>query len=101
MTTDDSQRRDGVAPELRIETGTVPEWQAPLIRAQLARQVDDRESHLVLVFVTTTRSPFHDRSDRVRQTLDALTEFLDELEEEFEMVPTTPSQLHRTIAGFA
>lgn len=101
VTTDDSQRRDGVAPELRIETGTVPEWQAPLIRAQLARQVDDRESHLVLVFVTTTRSPFHDRSDRVRQTLDALTEFLDELDEEFEMVPTTPSQLHRTIAGFA
>lgn len=97
VTTDPEQRADGVAPELRIETGTVTEWHAPLIRAQLARQIESRTRWPVLNFVTTSRQPFFDRAHRVRQTLDALADFLETLDTTFDLIPATPAKLHATI----
>lgn len=99
VTTDPAQRRDGIAPELRLESGTVAEWQAPLARARLERQFADRERWPTLVFVTTSRQPFHDRTNRVRQTLEAMASFLDALEAEVDLVPTTPARLHATVAS--
>jgi hypothetical protein len=94
VTTDPTQRSDGIAPELRIENGTVNEWHAPLVRAQLERQFALDEPWPTLVFVTTTRQPFHDRASRVRQTIEMLADLLESLEDEFELLPTTPSRLH-------
>jgi hypothetical protein len=99
VTTDAMQRRDGIAPELRIENGTVPEWHAPLVRAQLERQFVSSEPWPTLVFVTSTRQPFHDRTSRVRQTAEALADLLDSLEADYELVPATPSRLHATVAS--
>ena len=99
VTTDPTQRRDGIAPELRIENGTVSEWHAPLVCAQLERQFVSGEPWPTLVFVTTTRQPFHDRTSRVRQTAEALADLLDSLEADFDLVPATPSRLHATVAS--
>lgn len=99
VTTDPTQRRDGNAPELRIENGTVSEWHAPLVRAQLERQFASGERWPTLVFVTTTRQPFYDRTSRVRQTAEALGDLLDSLEADFELVPATPSRLHAAVAS--
>ena len=94
VTTDAEQRRDGIAPELRLENGTVEEWHAPLVRAQLQRQVAAGERFPTLVFVTTSKQPFHDRSHRVRKTLDAVADLLESLDDEFDLVPATPTRLH-------
>lgn len=99
VTTDPMQRRDGIAPELRIENGTVSEWHAPLVRAQLERQFTSGERWPTLVFVTTTRQPFYDRTSRVRQTAEGLADLLESLEADYDLVPATPSRLHATVAS--
>lgn len=99
VTTDPTQRRDGIAPELRVENGTVNDWHAPLVRAQLERQFASDEPWPTLVFVTTTRQPFHDRASRVRQTLESLADLLESLEDEVELLPATPSRLHARFAA--
>lgn len=90
VTTDASQRKGGIAPELAIESGSVERWHAPLIAGQLERQMGDRVP-LILCFVAGTAAGFHDPGARHRQTLDELLEHLDVLEERYETVPSTVS----------
>jgi hypothetical protein len=91
VTTDATQRRDGVAPDLAIENGTLDRWHAPLIDTQLQRQDDAGTPFRTLCFVTTTRHAYHDRAGRPRATLDALVEHLATLEERYTVLPATLS----------
>jgi hypothetical protein len=90
VTTDATQRKGGIAPELAIENGTVERWHAPLIAAQLGRQASDR-APLTLCFVAGAAAAFHDPAARPRQTLEELLVHLDELEARYETVPATVS----------
>jgi hypothetical protein len=89
VTTDASQRSDGVAPDLAIENGTLERWHAPLIEAQLQRQDDSAIAFRTLCFVTSTRFGYHDPTTRQRQTLDELVGYLDTLSERYDLAPLT------------
>ncbi|HET7770767.1 MAG TPA: hypothetical protein VFN74_18490 [Chloroflexota bacterium] len=91
VTTDPTQRNDGIAPDLAIENGTLERWHAPLIEAQLQRQDDSAVTFRTLCFVTSTRFPYHDTSARQRQTLDELLDYLDALAERYDVAPQTLS----------
>jgi hypothetical protein len=93
VTTDASQRRDGVAPDLAIENGTVERWHAPLIQAHLARLEAQGAVFRTLCFVTTTRHAYHDPTTRQRQTLDALLDHLREVEAHYTLVPATLAEM--------
>ncbi len=99
VTTDATQRRGGVAPDLAIENGTLERWHRPLIAGQLARQASQGVRFRALCFVTSSRVAYHDRSSRFRQTLEALLDHLEELGQEYEIVPVTlagvAARLHR------
>jgi hypothetical protein len=90
VTTDATQRRGGIAPDLAIENGKVELWHAPLIEGQLARQsARDDEAPLVLCFAAGSGTAYHDPAIRPRQTLDELISHLVALDERYEVVPTT------------
>jgi hypothetical protein len=88
VTTDPTQRRGGLAPDLTIENGTVPMWHAPLITASLSRPESDPAAR-ALCFVSSSGVAYHDPAGRPRQTLTDLVEHLFSLDEEYEIVPTT------------
>lgn len=89
VTTDANQRHDGVAPDLAIENGTLDRWHAPLITSQLARHQAEEVAFPTICFVTAGGYAYYDRGTRQRQTLDAILLYLQELEEQFTIVPTT------------
>ena len=91
VTTDATQRNDGIAPDLAIENGTLERWHAPLIEAQLQRQDDSAVSFRTLCFVSSTRYPYHDGTARQRETLDALVDYLDALADRYDVLPQTLS----------
>jgi hypothetical protein len=90
VTTDATQRKGGIAPELAIESGSVELWHAPLIAAQLERQASV-PAPLTLCFVACTGAAFHDPGGRPRQTLEELLHHLEGLEARYETVPATVS----------
>jgi hypothetical protein len=94
VTTDPSQRRDGIAPDLAVENGTLDRWHAPLIEAQLTRQDTAPSVLRTLCFVTSSGHAYHDTSARPRQTLDALLDFLGTLEERYILTPATLAATH-------
>ena len=94
VTTDSSQCRGGVAPDLAIENGTVDRWHAPLIAAQLARHDAEALAFRALCFTTTSAVPYHDPSTRFRQTLDGLLDHLLALDERYELVPATLAEAY-------
>jgi hypothetical protein len=89
VTTDAAQRRDGIAPDLAIENGTLDRWHQPLIAGQLARQETSGVTFRALCFVTSSAYPYHDVSSRQRKTLDALLDHMDALEAHHTIVPAT------------
>ncbi|HEX2037077.1 MAG TPA: hypothetical protein VHS99_23095 [Chloroflexota bacterium] len=89
VTTDATQRRGGIAPDLAIENGTLERWHAPLIDAQLARQEAAGLDRRALCFTSATDVTYDDRASRPRRTLDDLVEYLLSLGERYELVPTT------------
>ena len=94
VTTDATQVRGGVAPDLAIENGTLERWHAPLMAAQLGRQDDEGVQFRSLCFVTLNRVPYQDRSSRFRQTLEQLLDHLLELDERYEIVPVTLAEAY-------
>lgn len=91
VTTDATQRHDGMAPDLTIERGTVERWHAPLIEAQLSRHDSEDVRFRTLCFATSTGVGYHEANARPRQTLAMLVEHLNALESRYDVVPTTLS----------
>jgi hypothetical protein len=94
VTTDATQRRGGVAPDLAIENGTLDRWHQPLIAGQLARQQSAGVPFRVLCFVTSTAYAYYDGSSRQRTTLDALLDHLDALAAQHTIVPATLAEAY-------
>jgi hypothetical protein len=94
VTTDATQVRGGVAPDLAIENGTLERWHAPLLAGQLERQAEEQVAFRSLCFVTLNRIPYQDRASRFRQTLDDLLNHLLELDERYEIVPATLAEAY-------
>ena len=94
VTTDATQRRGGIAPDLAIENGTVERWHAPLVEGQLARQEAEGAAFRTLCFVTTSRYGYHEPSTRFRQTLDGLLDYLRALDERYDVVPVTLAEAY-------
>jgi hypothetical protein len=94
VTTDATQRRGGIAPDLAVENGTVERWHAPLIEGQVARQDEAGVAFRTLCFVTTSRCGYHEPATRFRQTLDGLLDYLPALDERYELVPVTLAEAY-------
>ncbi len=95
VTTDSSQERGGVAPELALESGTFEAWHKPLIEGQLQRIEEASVPFRVLCF--TTRNSLDYRWDeRFSGLLDALTSYLDSLEARYEVRSVTLSGAHES-----
>lgn len=94
VTTDASQRRGGIAPDLAIENGTLEMWHRPLIEGQLRRMETHDVPFRVLCFVTQNRFAFHDRDNRLATTLQEIVRYLDSLEEQYDVNPVTIAGAH-------
>jgi hypothetical protein len=89
VTTDATQRRDGIAPDLAIENGTLERWHAPLIEAQFSRHEAEGVRFRTLCFVTSSNVGYAQPDTREARTLAMLVEYLDAHETDRPIVPTT------------
>ncbi len=94
VTTDATQRRGGIAPDLAIENGTFEMWHRPLIEGQLRRMEAEGVAFRVLCFLTRNCFSFHDRGDRLATTLQDIVHYLDSLEEQYDVRPVTIAAAH-------
>jgi hypothetical protein len=94
VTTDATQTRGGVAPELALENGTLEKWHQPLIDGQLERMEREAVPFKALCFITRNFFAYNARGDTVAATLDAVLDYLDRLRDRYEVVPVTASGAH-------
>jgi len=94
LTTDATQERGGLSPELAIENGTFTQWHKPLIDAQLQRMEAENVSFRCLCFVTRNCFGYHVDDDQRSRTLDSVIQYLDSLGERYEVTPTTIAGAH-------
>jgi hypothetical protein len=94
VTTDATQVRGRLSPDLAIENGTCEAWHRPLIEGQLGRMEAEGVSFRTLCFVTRNCFAYHGTADRTAVTLDALIEYLASLGERYEVIAFTLSDLH-------
>ncbi len=93
-TTDASQVRGGVSPDLAIENGTVDAWHRPLIQGQLGRMETETVAFRALCLLTRNTFAFERIDNPQAATLAELTALLASLEETYEIVPTTLAGAH-------
>ncbi|MBI3973083.1 MAG: hypothetical protein HY332_17530 [Chloroflexi bacterium] len=93
-TTDATQCRGGLSPDLAVENGTLDRWHAPLIASQLERHEREQIAFRTLCFVTTSRFPYQDRSSRPRYTLESLLSYLVGIDERYDVVPSTLAEAY-------
>lgn len=94
VTTDATQVRGKLSPDLAIENGTFDDWHRPLIEGQLGRMETEGVSFRTLCAITRNSFSYHNTGDRTGTTLDALISFFDRLEERYEIIPSTLANLH-------
>jgi hypothetical protein len=94
VTSDADQLRGGLAPDLAIENGAFDSWHRPLITGQLERMERDGVAVPALCLYTRNAYGYHNRTDNMRVTLDALLAYLAELGEHADVVPSTVAGLH-------
>ena len=94
VSTDPSQLRGGLVPDLAIENGTAEAWHEPLIAARLDRQNAEPPTLRTLCFTTRNAYAYHDSADRMRQTLDAVVDLVGRLGDRYTIVPTTVHGAH-------
>lgn len=94
VTTDAQQERGGLAPDLAIENGTVEEWHRPLIETQLQRMEENGIRFRTLCFYTRNRFDYYSDREQPAATLEALTGYLAELRDRYEIVPATIASAH-------
>jgi hypothetical protein len=99
VTTDATQRRGGLSPDLAIENGTVARWHAPLIAGQLQRHEAQDVAFRTLCFVTSSRIAYADPATRPRQTLDELLDHLAALDERYEVIPASLAETYAYFRG--
>ncbi len=94
VTTDATQLRGGVAPDLAIENGTLELWHRPLIDGQLHRMEAESVSFRALCFVTRNCFPYGERGDKLAATLQEIVDFLDALGSQYDVRPVTLAGAH-------
>lgn len=94
VTTDATQRRGGIAPDLAIENGTFEQWHRPLIEGQLRRMEMEGVPFRTLCFFTRNCFPFGERGDKLATTLQDIVDFLDALGEQYDVRPVTLAGTH-------
>lgn len=100
LTTDATQQRGGIAPELAVENGTLEKWHRPLIEGQLRRMEEQRVAFRALCFASRNVFDYQGK-DHPGGTLDALANYLDELGERYDIVPATLAGTHARFREYA
>lgn len=95
VTTDPDRVRGGLAADLTIENGEVDPYHRPLIEGQLRRMDANQTPFRALCFVTRNVFAYHAPADRLAQTLQAIIDYLETLEERYELIPSTLATTHR------
>jgi Polysaccharide deacetylase len=95
VTSDASQSRGGVSPDLSVERGDVDEWHRPLAEAQLRRMEAAGVAFPALCLYTANGYPYHDPSDRCSRNLHDLLDYVEGLRTRYEVVPATAAEAHR------
>lgn len=97
VTTDADQTRDAIAPDLVLEHSAFADWHQPLIARQLQRMDEQQIPFRALCLVTSNIVAYHEPKDRPRKTLDALLDYLADLERgpsRYVIQPATLSSIH-------
>jgi hypothetical protein len=94
VTTDASQIRGGLSPDLAIENGTLEEWHRPLIEGQLQRMGAKGVAFKSLCFFTRNRFAYQGSDNQLAGVLSAIVSYLDSLNERYEVIPVTLSAAH-------
>ena len=84
----------GVPYELCIESGDVESWHRPIAEGQLQRMAEEDTSFRTLCIFTTNAIAYHLGDNRPSTNLDLLLDYLDTLDEHYEVVPVTLSSAH-------
>ncbi len=96
------QNRGGLSPDVTIENGTLEKWHRPLIDGQLQRMERDDVAFRALCISTRNCFSYHDKTDRYRAILDDLIDFVDRLEDRYEVRLVSLASAHawfRSIVG--
>lgn len=93
VTTDATSRRN-VVPDLTIENGTLKDFHQPFIETQLQRMERSAVAFRALCFTTRNVFPYHAPTNPLVQTLDGILNYLDSLNQRYEVVPVTLTQMH-------
>jgi hypothetical protein len=94
VTTDATQSRGGVPPELNLDVGAFEEWHQPLAEAQLARMERDGIVFRALCWLATSGMPYGDAAANCTKALQSAIEFVEALRSRFEVTSMTVSQAH-------
>jgi hypothetical protein len=97
VTTDPArQNRAGFSAELCIEYGTFDEHHVPIIESNLKRMEAEDAPFRFLCFFTHNQVAYHQDDDVNSVTLEALLDYLEELREQYGLVPATLASAHES-----
>lgn len=94
VTTDATQVRGAVSPDLVVESGSFEAWHRPLIEGQLQRMEQGDVPFRALCVATRNCFDYHGGGDKPATALAALVDYLISLEGRYEVIPTTMARAH-------
>jgi hypothetical protein len=97
-TTDATQRRGGVAPDLTIEAGRLETYHRPLIEGQLQRMENQSIPFRAVVFTTRNCFSFDRNPDEVGKVLEEILVYLQKVGETAEIRPASLAAVRQALA---
>jgi hypothetical protein len=94
VTTDATQNRGGISPDLGIELGTLEAWHRPLIDGQLARLDQEQVQFRALCFYTRNCFAYDVPGNNLASTLMEILGYIDSLRDHYDIVPVTLGGAH-------
>ncbi len=94
VTTDADHVRGGIAADLTIENSPFEKWHRPLLDGQVHRMRAEHVPFAALCIGTRNCFAYQQCDDRHRKTLDGILDYLDMLNERYDVQPVTVAGAH-------